>query len=184
MASQIIVGIVTITVCSAQQSKSTDDFAAFSASFGGMDFFWVGYAVIALLASLCCLAPCGFWNGWCQKEKYDALSEQCYTEIITARGYNASKTGVGDKRPLSLLVLRQDLKEKQVWHNEWKRDFVVFLRNEHALFSTCYSHPDHPFSRRDRRCILISVIMLDFGIAMGITYEFIIKSFPMSHVTL
>jgi len=69
-------------------------------------------------------------------------------------------------------VLRQDLKEKVLWHHEWKRDFMVFLRNEHALFATCFSHADHPFSRRDRRYILLSVILMDFGLAIGVTYAF------------
>lgn len=145
-----------------------DGFGGFEVEFEWYDWLAVFYAAIAVAtAALCTLAgTCTY----CKSSSYDALSEKCYTDIIAARGYNSTNKVVGDSRPLALLVMRQDLLEKRIWHNDCKKDFCVFLRNEHSLFSTCYSHPDHPFTRRDRRCILLSVVLMNFGIAMGITY--------------
>mmetsp|Transcript_26239 Transcript_26239/g.42887 ORF Transcript_26239/g.42887 Transcript_26239/m.42887 type:complete len:497 (+) Transcript_26239:24-1514(+) len=140
---------------------------------GVMDWIWTVYALFALIASLLCICKCGVNAScfyWCQDETYDAISEKCYAEIITARGYDATQKGFGDNRELSLMVLRADLKEKIVWHNDWKKDFALFIRNEHALFSMCFAHRAHPFSRRDRRLILLSSLLLDFGFAIAITF--------------
>eukprot|EP00484_Ammonia_sp_Unknown_P000014 CAMPEP_0197021072 /NCGR_PEP_ID=MMETSP1384-20130603/1958_1 /TAXON_ID=29189 /ORGANISM="Ammonia sp." /LENGTH=489 /DNA_ID=CAMNT_0042448823 /DNA_START=28 /DNA_END=1497 /DNA_ORIENTATION=+ len=172
--------LVTSSVCCVygQQSKSSDDFATtFSSELGPMDYIWITYAVLAVLGSLCFITPFGIWKKWCQAANYDGCSEPVYAQIIDARGYDANAKGLGDKRALSLMVLRADLKEKLIWHNDWKKDFAVFIRNEHALFSTCYAHPDHPFSRKNRRIILASTLMLDFGFAMGVTYAFAFINF-------
>eukprot|EP01083_Nonionella_stella_P257944 882359_1 len=152
MTTISLVILITITCTSGQfntTSVEEDLFEAFNSELEFMDWVWLIYAAFALVLSLCCITPIGiFYHLCCKSEKYDALTKECYDEILNARGYDGNKTAVGDKRPLSLLVLRQDLKEKRIWHHDWKKDFMLFLRNEHALFSTCFSHPDHPFSRR------------------------------------
>jgi len=154
------------------EGTEDDDLAQWEIDWGVVDYLWVLYIMGALVVAAMFVLPCGKWNMWCQEATFDALSKECYVDIINARDYDADNKVVGDDRPLALLVMRRDLKEKRVWHDDWKKDFLVFLRNEHSLFSTCYSHPDHPFSRRDRRCILLSVILMNFGIAMGTTYFF------------
>lgn len=170
MVSRLLLSIVA-TICYVS-ADSNDTLSEYEASLAVMDIIWLIYAIFAILITLCFVTKCGIWNEYCLSDNYDALSQECYADIITARGYDATMHGVGDKRELSLMVLRRDLKEKRIWHNDYKKDLAIFVRNEHALFSLCYSHPDHPFSRRDRRCILISVILMDFGIAMWITYMF------------
>ena len=175
----ILLSALLIICTTAQNSKSTDDTLAINSALGPMDYIWLVYACFALSLSLCCVIRCGVLRPLlCNDKQFDALSETAYSEIIQARGYDANSTAVGDKRCLSLMVLRADLKEKVIWHNNYKLDFLTYIRNEHALFSTCFGHPDHPFSRRDRRIILLSVIMMDFAFAMLVTWIF--AQFPLS----
>ena len=169
MAKMLLL-VISLTLCCTTANDA--DTIAIDAILGPMDYVWIVYGVLVISTSLCFILKCGLCNSWCKDEKYDALSEKAYSEIIQARGYDPNAKAFGDSRSLSLMVLRADLKRKVVWHNDWKLDFMTYIRNEHGLFSTCYGHPDHPFSRRDRKCILISVLCMDFAFAMFITWIF------------
>lgn len=162
----IIYYLITLSLAQVDE----DDLSEWEVEWGVVDYIWVVYLMGAIVVTLMFMLPFGKWNEYCKESTLDALSTKSYTDIINARDYDANNKTTGDERPLALLVMRQDLKEKRVWHDDWKKDFIVMIRNEHGLFSVCYSHPDHPFSRRDRGCILLSVVMMNFGFAMFWTY--------------
>jgi len=140
---------------------------------GTWDYFLLSYYILfSIAAGLLVIAPFGKFHEWCTDAHYDAVSEQTYTEILNARGIDANNKVTGDDRPLSLMVLRQDLHEKRIWHNDWKKDFATFVRQDHGLFSLFYAHPSHPFARRDRKAILIATLLLDFSVGVGLTIFF------------
>lgn len=87
---------------------------------------------------------------------------ESYSNILAARGYNPNAKVKKHKHVLSELVLKRDLKTKSIWHNEWRRDFRVYFRNEHALISIFSGHNLHPFRKCDRILILMSMVFSQF----------------------
>ena len=51
-----------------------------------------------------------------------------------------------------------------VWSQSWKHDLWLWLKTDHVLLSSFLVHPDHPFSRKERRRGMVLTIMFALGL--------------------
>ena len=65
------------------------------------------------------------------------------------------------------LIARMLWKDRFVFSNSVFRDWWVVQKNRHIFFSMLLSHPLHPFSRRERICMVLALMMFGYVLAAG-----------------
>lgn len=65
------------------------------------------------------------------------------------------------------LIVRMLWKDRFVFSNSVLRDWWVVQKNRHIFFSLFLSHPLHPFSRRERICMVLALLMFGYFLSGG-----------------
>ena len=73
------------------------------------------------------------------------------------------------------LIARMLWKDRFVFSNSVFRDWWVVQKNRHIFFSMLLSHPLHPFSRRERICMVLALMMFGYVLAAG--FELLLSEF-------
>jgi hypothetical protein len=67
------------------------------------------------------------------------------------------------------LIVRMLWSDRFVFSKSVLRDWWVVQKNRHIFFSMLLSHPSHPFSRRERICMVLALLMFGYFIAGGVS---------------
>ncbi|ETO07014.1 hypothetical protein RFI_30376 [Reticulomyxa filosa] len=146
------------------------------------EIVWCIFCVIAFVAYLLfVLPPCPLYRQYCMKEMYDATSLSCYSDVLKQRGFDPDEIQYGDNRPFVQLVIRSDLyQDKCIWHNDYKKDWLFRLRNNHELFSPWFADDSHPFHKRHQKRLFFASLAINFTLAVVLQYWLGIQSHSSS----
>lgn len=114
-------------------------------SFGVLDFLIISWICLVMLISTILIV-----SQECAPEKYPATRLKTYKAILFAKGYDpTAPRSKSDKREIVSILLKRDIiLGKVVWHGTYWKDFLCFLRMNHSLFSIFYGSDFDPFGQR------------------------------------
>lgn len=76
-----------------------------------------------------------------------------------------------DNRTVDVAFLKHDLlRHKVVWHNDYYKDYFLYLRMEHPFFALFYGHTLHPYNLKERRITFLGIQLSAIGFAAFVTY--------------
>ena len=91
------------------------------------------------------------------------------TDIEKARGFEFSE----DEKNVRSLHMGF-LNERVIWSDRFGEDFLVFLNNKHVALGICVSHPEHPFTHRERAVYLACYLLAAWALAVLLAQYFAI----------
>lgn len=93
-------------------------------------------------------AACGCAAAWTAPQPMDAGT---YEEILNWMGRDTQRPMNETEFSEPELLLRLDMaRNKAVWVGNFREDLWYFMINMNPILATCYSHPLHPITRRER----------------------------------
>ena len=91
------------------------------------------------------------------------------TDIEKARGFEFTE----DEKNVRSLHMGF-LNERVIWSDRFGEDFLVFLNNKHVALGICVSHPEHPFTHRERAVYLACYLLAAWALAVLLAQYFAI----------
>lgn len=95
----------------------------------------------------------------------DAMDAVTYCKLISRRGQDPYFQQENHEFNDGIMAFRSDLlKFKVVWYNDWKKDWICWQRNNHALYSIFKCPKYHEYSSRERAVTFVCASVI-FSIA-------------------
>lgn len=114
------------------------------------------------------------------------MDSEIYCEILAKRGQDPLAKEDNHEYNDGIMAFRHDLQmNKVLWHNDWKKDWICWQRNNHALYAIFAAPKYHEFSRRERAVTFAcTTVIFSLAAALAVTAENYMKQGGQSALTI